>query len=112
MVTEDKRGGDGINEELGINIYTLCVCVHALSQSCLTLCTCMVCSPLGFSVHGVSQARKTRIPEWVAISFSGDLRESGIKPVSHEFFTIEPPERPKINYTPVEKKNYEEKKKA
>ena len=38
------------------------VCVH--TQSCLTLCDPMDCSPLGSSVHGVSQAR---ILEWVAI---------------------------------------------
>ena len=31
----------------------------------------------GSSVHGISQAR---ILEWVAISFSGDLPEPGIKP--------------------------------
>ena len=38
-----------------------------VSQSCLTLCDPMDCSPPGSSVHGISQAR---IPEWVAISFS------------------------------------------
>ena len=32
-----------------------------------TLCDPMDCSPLGSSVHGISQAR---ILEWVAISFS------------------------------------------
>ena len=36
-------------------------------QSCLTLCNHMDCSPPGFSVRGISQAR---ILEWVAISFS------------------------------------------
>ena len=36
-------------------------------QSCLTLCDPIDCSPLGFSVHGILQAR---ILEWVAISFS------------------------------------------
>ena len=38
-----------------------------VAQSCLTLCDPMVCSPLGFSVHGILQARKL---EWVAIPFS------------------------------------------
>ena len=38
-----------------------------ISQSCLTLCDPMDCSPPGSSVHGISQAR---ILEWVAISFS------------------------------------------
>ena len=40
-------------------------CVHA--QSCLTLCNPMDWSPLGSSVHGISQAK---ILEWVAIPFS------------------------------------------
>ena len=37
------------------------------TQSCLTLCDPMDCSPAGSSVHGILQAR---ILEWVAISFS------------------------------------------
>ena len=36
-------------------------------QSCPTLCDFMDCSPPGFSVHGILQARML---EWVAISFS------------------------------------------
>ena len=36
-------------------------------QSCPTLCNYMDCSPPGFSVHGIFQAR---ILEWVAISLS------------------------------------------
>ena len=39
--------------------------VCSVSQSCLTLCDPMDCSPSGSSVHGISQAR---ILEWVAIS--------------------------------------------
>ena len=38
-----------------------------VSQSCLTLCDPIDCSPPGFSVHGILQAK---ILEWVAISFS------------------------------------------
>ena len=38
-----------------------------VTQSCPTLCDPMDCSPLGSSVHGISQAR---VPEWVAIAFS------------------------------------------
>ena len=42
-------------------------CVKALvTQSCLTLCDLMDCSPLGSSVPGILQAR---ILEWVAITF-------------------------------------------
>ena len=38
-----------------------------LSQSCLTLWNPMDCSPPGYSVHGIFQAR---ILEWITISFS------------------------------------------
>ena len=50
------------------------VCACSVSQSCLTLCDPMNCSPPGSSVHGISQAR---ILEWVAISFSGGSSRSG-----------------------------------
>ena len=44
------------------------MCVRAKSlQSCLTLCNTTDCSPPGFSVHGILQAR---IPEWVAMPSS------------------------------------------
>ena len=43
-------------------------CILCLvAQSCPTLCDPMDCSPPGFSVHGISQAR---ILEWIATSFS------------------------------------------
>ena len=54
--------------------------VHA--QSCLTLCDPMDCSPPGFSVHGISQARML---EQVAISFSRGSSDSVIKPSSPAF---------------------------
>ena len=38
-----------------------------VSQSCLSLCDPMDCSPPSSSVHGILQAR---VLEWVAISFS------------------------------------------
>ena len=46
----------------------VCVCVHA--QSCLTLYNPMDCSPPGYSVHGIFQAR---ILEWVTISSSWEF---------------------------------------
>ena len=49
------------------------------TQPCLTLCKSMHCSLPGSSVHGILQ---TRILEWVAISFSRDLPDPGIKPGS------------------------------
>ena len=41
-------------------IFT-CVCIQSL-QSWPTLCSSMDCSPLGFSVHGIVQARRLK---WV-----------------------------------------------
>ena len=38
-----------------------------VAQSCPTLSNCMDCSPPGFSVHGIFQARAL---EWGAIAFS------------------------------------------
>ena len=49
---------------LVLDFAMLCVC----SQSCLTLCDPMDCSPSGSSVHGIFQAR---ILEWVATSSYG-----------------------------------------
>ena len=56
--------------------YCAVCCVKSL-QSCLTLCNPLDCGPPGSSVHGISQARTL---EWVAISFSRDLPNPGIKP--------------------------------
>ena len=53
----------------------LCVLAHFS----LTLCDPVCCSPPGPSVHGILQAR---ILEWVAMPFSKDLPNSGIKPES------------------------------
>ena len=44
-----------------------------VTQSCLTLCDPMDCSPPGSSVHGILQAR---ILEWVAIPFSRESSQS------------------------------------
>ena len=52
----------------------------------------MDCSLPGFSLHGILQAR---VLEWVAIAFSRDLPNPGIKPGSLAFqadaLTSEPP---------------------
>ena len=50
-----------------------------VAQSCPTLCNPKDCSLPGSSVHGIFQAR---VLEWVAISFSRDLPNPGIKPGS------------------------------
>ena len=48
------------------------------AQSCLTLCDPRDCSPPGFSVHEMFQAR---ILEWVPFPPPRDLPDPGIKPV-------------------------------
>ena len=45
-----------------------------VAQSCPTLC-----SPIDYTVHGILQ---TRMLEWVASPFSGDLPNPGIEPRS------------------------------
>ena len=49
------------------------------TQSSVALCDPMDCSPPDSSVHGILQAR---VLEWVAISFTGDLSDPGIEPIS------------------------------
>ena len=57
-------------------------------------------SPPDFSVYGIFQAR---ILEWVAIYYSRNLPDSGIKPVSPalaaRFFITEPPGKPLTHKT-------------
>ena len=48
-------------------IYNWDVSCVLVTQSCPTLCDPMDCSPPGFSVHGILQAR---ILEWIAIPFT------------------------------------------
>ena len=53
--------------------------VCSVSQSSLTLCESMDCSPSHSSVHWILQAR---ILDWAATPSSGDLPDPGVKPVS------------------------------
>ena len=62
-----------------------------VAQSCLTLCDPMDYSLPGSSVHGILQAR---ILEWVAIPFSRDLPDPGIKPRSPELQADSLPSEP------------------
>ena len=55
------------------------LCVKSL-QLCPTLCYPMDCSPLGSSVHGISQAR---ILGWVAMPPPGDLPNSDLLCLLH-----------------------------
>ena len=71
-------------------------------QLCLTLCNSVVCSPPGFSFHGIFQARRL---EWVSISFS-----RGIFPTQgsnlyllyllhcNQVLPLAPPEKPSFIY--------------
>ena len=53
-----------------------CESESEVAQSCLTLCDPMDCSPPGSSIYGIFQ---TRILEWIATLFSGDLPNPGIE---------------------------------
>ena len=57
-------------------------------QSCPTLCDPVDCNLLGFSIHGILQAR---ILEWIAMSFSrGSSRprdQTGVSCTAGGFFT-------------------------
>ena len=44
-----------------IALKTLCAVLCLVTQSCLTLCDSMDCSPPGFSVHGDSLGKNTGV---------------------------------------------------
>ena len=73
-----------------------------VTQLCLTFCHPTDCSSPGSSVHGILQAR---ILEWIAISFSGDLPDSGMEPGSPALqtnsFLSKPPTLLDILYTEI-----------
>ena len=57
--------------------FFLVLCAGSETQSSPTPCEPMDCSPSGFPVHGISQARILTL-EWIAISFSrGSSRPRG-----------------------------------
>ena len=73
-------------------IICQCVCVRSVTQSCLTLCNLMICSPPGSSVRGIF-----RKEYWSGLppSTPGDLPNPGMEPSSlvslalaGRFFTI------------------------
>ena len=79
MSEEEKHPVQDTVLKNSTNLVTINESESEVAQSCLTLCDPMDCSLSGFSVHGIFQAR---ILEWVAISFSRDLPDPGIKPGS------------------------------
>ena len=70
------------------------VSVCLVTKSCPTVCNPMDSSRPGSSVHGLLQAR---ILEWVAISFSRDLLDSGIEPTSHVSPALQADSLPKVH---------------
>ena len=78
--------------------YMSTVCVCAQSISCVWLfCDPIDHNPPGSSIHGIFQARTL---EWVAISYSMDPPDPGVKTTSPAlaggFFTTEPPGKPQM----------------
>ena len=71
------------------NICIMCVQSVLVTQSCLTLCDPMDCSPPGFSLYGIFQAK---ILEWVAIPFSRGSSpprdQTRVSCIIGRFFTI------------------------
>ena len=69
----------------------------SVSQSCLTLCSPMDCSPPDSSLHGILRARTL---EWVPIPFSRDLPNPGAElrspTLQADSFPSEPPGKPKF----------------
>ena len=66
------RPWDSPGKNTGVGCHFLLQCMKVKSesevaQSCLTLSNPMDCSPPGFSIHGIFQAR---VLEWGAIAFS------------------------------------------
>ena len=81
------------NKKSGLQITNPVVAVQSLSHVQL-FCNSMDCSPPGFSIPKIFQAR---ILEWVPFPSPGDLPDPGTEPASPAlagFFTTEPPGKP------------------
>ena len=69
----------------------------SITQTCLTLCDPMNCSPPSSCVHGILQARTL---EWVALSFSRGSSQPRDQPGSPalqtDFLLSEPPRKPQV----------------
>ena len=83
-----------------IHMMKCCCCYWFQSLSSVWLfCNPMYCSPPGSSVHRISQSR---IPDWVATSFSRGSSEpkdqNHVSCIGRRFFTAEPPRKPMVEY--------------
>ena len=67
---------DGNKTESKVSRLPTCYCCCLVTKLCPTLFNPKDCSPPGSTVHGILQARTL---QWVAISFSRDLPNPGIK---------------------------------
>ena len=68
-----------IPQEYTLLFYTVGCLTVLVAQSCLAIWSPTNCSPPGSSVQGVLQARTL---EWVAVPFSRESSQPGIKPTS------------------------------
>ena len=86
-VNRRKFSNVGADHDHTLDKAPYCCCLVA--QLCPTLFDPTGCSPLGFSVHGISQLR---ILEWVAISFSRESSQpkdqTWVSCIAGRFFTI------------------------
>ena len=73
------EGVSGVGYIVCVCVCVVCVCACVHTQSCLTLCNPMDCSPPGFSVPGISQ---TRILEQLPFPTTGDLPNPGVETAS------------------------------
>ena len=82
-----------------------------VAQLCPVFSKHMDCSPPGSSVHGILQAR---ILEWVAVPFSRDLPDPGVKPgcpaLPADSLPSEPPGKPSKDLKLKQKKKKKSKK--
>ena len=78
-IFSDKFPSPPTRSDCLVHGLSCCKTESEVTQSFLTLCDPMDCSPPDSSVHGIFQAR---ILEWAAISSPGDLPNPGIKPRS------------------------------
>ena len=77
--SSSPQDSPGKNTGVGCHFLLQCMKVKSeneVTQLCLTLCDPMYCSLQGPSIHGISQAR---VPERVAIAFSGIYMTHGLK---------------------------------
>ena len=75
------------------------IVVVLVTQSCMTICDAVDCSPTGCSVHGILQAR---ILEWVVIPFfrgSSEPRDwTQVSCIKADSLSSEPPGKPIVGF--------------